>query len=83
MEQLTGNEVSYTYAKQIIDEITHTGNVRTLDDMLSCVYQKIILKLGQMQPITIQKDEKSPRSSYLLDRPVLVRLQQLPNYRPN
>ena len=61
MEQLTGNEVSYTYAKQIIDEITHTGNVRTLDDMLSCVYQKIILKLGQMQPITIQKDEKKPK----------------------
>ncbi len=61
MEQLTGNEVSYTYAKQIIDEITHTGNVRTLDDMLSCVYQKIILKLGQMQPINIQKDEKKPK----------------------
>lgn len=61
MEQLTGNEVSYIYAKQIIDEITHTGNVRTLDDMLSCVYQKIILKLGQMQPITIQKDEKKPK----------------------
>ena len=61
MEQLTGNEVSYTYAKQIVEEITHTGNVRTLDDMLSGVYQKIILKLGQVQPITMEKEEKKPK----------------------
>lgn len=61
MEQLTGNEVSYTYAKQIVDEITHTGNVRTLDDMLSGVYQKIILKLGQVQPIAMNKEDKKPK----------------------
>ena len=61
MEQLTGNEVSYTYAKQIVEEITHTGNVRTLDDMLSGVYQKIILKLGQVQPITMEKEDKKPK----------------------
>lgn len=61
MEQLTSNEVSYTYAKQIVDEITHTGNVRTLDDMLSGVYQKIILKLGQVQPINMNKEEKKPK----------------------
>lgn len=61
MEQLTANEVSYTYAKQIIEEITHTGNVRTLDDMLSGVYQKIILKLGQVQPISLKNDEKRPK----------------------
>ena len=61
MEQLTSNEVSYTYAKQIVDEITHTGNVRTLDDMLSGVYQKIILKLGQVQPITMNKEDKKPK----------------------
>lgn len=61
MEQLISNEVSYTYAKQIVDEITHTGNVRTLDDMLSGVYQKIILKLGQVQPINMNKEEKKPK----------------------
>lgn len=61
MEQLTGNEVSYTHAKQIVEEITHTGNVRTLDDMLSGVYQKIILKLGQVQPISMEKEDKKPK----------------------
>lgn len=61
MEQLTGNEVSYSYAKQIVDEITNTSNIRTLDDMLAGVYQKIILKLGQVQPITTTKDDKKPK----------------------
>lgn len=61
IEQLTSNEVSYTYAKQIIDEITHSGNIRTLDDMLACVYQKIILKLGQTNTISFDKDDKKPK----------------------
>ncbi len=61
IEQLTNNEVSFTYAKQIIDEITHSGTIRTLDDMLACVYQKIILKLGQTMPIRFDKDDKKPK----------------------
>lgn len=61
IEQLTNSEVSYTYAKQIIDEITHAGNIRTLDDMLACVYQKIILKLGQTKPISFDKEDKRPK----------------------
>ena len=61
IEQLTNSEVSYTYAKQIIDEITHAGNIRTLDDMLACVYQKIILKLGQTMPISFDKEDKKPK----------------------
>ncbi len=61
MEQLTANEVSYQYAKQIIDEIMHAGNIRTLDDMLACVYQKIILKLGQTKPISFDKGDKKPK----------------------
>lgn len=61
IEQLTNNEISYVYAKQIIDEITHSGNIRTLDDMLSCVYQKIILKLGQTKPIGFDKGDKKPK----------------------
>lgn len=61
IEQLTNNEVTYAYAKQIIDEITHSGNIRTLDDMLACVYQKIILKLGQTKTISFDKDDKKPK----------------------
>lgn len=61
LEQLTANEVSYQYAKQIIDEILHSGNIRTLDDMLACVYQKIILKLGQTKPISFDKEDKRPK----------------------
>ena len=61
IEQLTGNEVTYQYAKQIIDEIMHAGNIRTLDDMLACVYQKIILKLGQTKPISFDKNDKKPK----------------------
>lgn len=61
IEQLTGNEVSYTYAKQIMDEITGSGNIRTLEDMLSMVYQKIILKIGEMKPISFSEDDKKPK----------------------
>lgn len=61
IEQLTNSEVSYTYAKQIIDEITHAGNIRTLDDMLACVYQKIILKLGETRPISFDEEDKKPK----------------------
>lgn len=61
IEQLTNNEVSFTYAKQIIDEVTHSGHIRTLDEMLSDVYQKIILKLGQMKPISFDKGDKKPK----------------------
>lgn len=61
IEQLTSNEVTYHYAKQIIDEITHSGNIRTLDDMLACVYQKIILKLGQTKTICFDKEDKKPK----------------------
>lgn len=61
IEQLTNNEVSFVYAKQIIDEITHSGTIRTLDDMLACVYQKIILKLGQTKPIQFESDNDMPK----------------------
>ncbi len=61
IEQLTNSEVSYPYAKQILDEITHARNIRTLDDMLACVYQKIILKLGQTKPISFDKEDKKPK----------------------
>lgn len=61
VEQLTNNEVSYAYAKLIMEEINHAGNIRTLDDMLACVYQKIILKLGEAKPISFDKEDKKPK----------------------
>lgn len=66
IEQLTNNEVTYSYAKQIIDEITHSGNIRTLDDMLACVYQKIILKLGQTELLTKKTDNKEEKKPYVI-----------------
>lgn len=66
IEQLTNNEVTYAYAKQIVDEITHAGNIRTLDEMLAGVYQKIILKLGQVQPITFDNEDKKPKVIFFI-----------------
>lgn len=66
IDMLVNNEVSFEYAKQIMDEITHAGNVRTLDDMLACVYQKIILKLGQTKPIAYEKNNKKPKVIFFL-----------------
>ncbi|MDE5863143.1 MAG: flagellar biosynthesis protein FlhF, partial [Lachnospiraceae bacterium] len=61
MEQMTNNEVTYNYAKQIMDEITSSGSIRTLDEMLSLVYQKIVLKLGQTKPISFDDGDKRPK----------------------
>lgn len=66
VEQLTNNEVSLPYAKQIIEEITHSGNIRTLDDMLVLVYQKIILKLGETRTIQFNKDDKKPKMIFFI-----------------
>lgn len=66
IEQLTDNEVTYKYAKQIMDEITSAGNIRTLDDMLICVYQKIILKLGETKPISYGKDDGKPKIIFFM-----------------
>jgi len=66
IEQLTNNEVSFQYAKQIMDEITSTGSIRTLDEMLACVYQKIILKLGQTKSISYEKDDKKPKIVFFM-----------------
>lgn len=66
IDQLTNNEVSYTYAKQIMEEITHAGNIRTIDDMLACIYQKIILKLGEVNTITFDKDDKKPKVIFFI-----------------
>ncbi len=66
IEQLCNNEVNYNYAKQILEEITGAGGIRTLDDMLVCVYQKIILKLGQTKQITFDKKDKKPKIIFFI-----------------
>ncbi len=51
--QLLDNEVNEKYANQIIAEIEATFKKETtLDTILSSVYQKIVLKLGQPKSIT-------------------------------
>lgn len=59
-DQLVNNEVDENYAKQIISEI-EKGIPREagVDNVLSSVYQKIILKLGQRKPIELP--EKGPK----------------------
>lgn len=66
IDQLCSNEVDPRYAKQIMDEIKHAGNIRTLDDMLACVYQKIILKLGQVKPIVFEEEDKKPKIIFFM-----------------
>lgn len=66
VEQLCNNEVNYKYAKQIMEEITSAGSIRTLDDMLACVYQKIILKLGQTKTIALEKGNKKPKIAFFM-----------------
>jgi len=58
--QLIGNEVDEKYANQIIGEIER--NIKkdaSVDNVLSSIYQKIILKIGQT--ITIEAKENQPR----------------------
>ena len=58
-EQLVRNEVEPGYAKQIIYEVTKKGDKDIqLDNILSAVYQRIVLNLGEMQ--TIQVKDKKP-----------------------
>lgn len=57
-EKLIHNEVDEKYAKQIISEIEGTiKKDASVDNILASIYQKIILKLGQPQPITLNEGE--------------------------
>lgn len=56
-EQMINNEVDPKYAEQIIDEIrTGISEESTVDNVLSSVYQKIILKIGQIKTISMEED---------------------------
>lgn len=57
--QLIENEVDEVYAKQIIDEIKGTlKKDAPVDHILTNVYQKLVLKLGEPQFIDLQNTEK-------------------------
>lgn len=63
--QLIHNEVDEKYANQIIGEIEKNIQSDTsVDNVLSSVYQKIILKLGQTK--IIELNEKQPRFIFFI-----------------
>lgn len=55
-DQLVNNEVTEENAKEILDEIDNKRQNLQLDDLLASVYQKIVLKLGQMKTIEIPEE---------------------------
>ncbi|MDE7367817.1 MAG: flagellar biosynthesis protein FlhF [Lachnospiraceae bacterium] len=63
-EQLLNNEVTKENAKEIINEIDNPDKKLQLDDLLAGVYQKIVLKLGQMK--TIELDEDKPKVVFFI-----------------
>lgn len=59
------NEIEETYANQLVDELD--GSVKPdmpIDYLLSVVYQKMVLKFGQIK--TIQPAEKGPKLIYFI-----------------
>lgn len=55
-EKLIQNEVDELYAAQLIKEIEKGLNAdASVDNILSTVYQKIILKIGQPKPIEVEE----------------------------
>lgn len=57
--QLIENEVDEVYAKQIVDEIKNSLKKDSpVDHILTNVYQKLVLKLGEPRYINLQNTEK-------------------------
>jgi flagellar biosynthesis protein FlhF len=56
-KQLIDNEVSPENAQAIIDELDVSSPSQPLDAILSSVYQKIVLKLGQIEPIQVSEEK--------------------------
>lgn len=56
-EQLVNNEVTMEYAKEILDEVDVRSKRSSINDLLASVYQRIILKLGLSNKITLGKDK--------------------------
>lgn len=52
IKQLTDSEVSPVHAQEIIDELTLKDNKQPIDNILANIYQKIVLKLGEIKPLS-------------------------------
>lgn len=64
-KQMITNEVDEKYANQIINEIESTlQKGAPVDNILTSIYQKIVLKLGQ--PQTIEIDENKPKFVFFI-----------------
>lgn len=63
-QQLKNNEVTEENAREIVNEIDNPDQKLQLDDLLAGVYQKIVLKLGQMR--TIELDEDKPKLVFFI-----------------
>lgn len=62
--QLVANEVRKDVAEAIIEEINEDDKGHTIDSMLAIVYQKIVLKLGQVEtikPVEKTAEDKKPK----------------------
>lgn len=62
-EQLINNEVTEENAREIMREIDAKDKLQ-LDDLLSSIYQKIVLKLGQMK--TVELSAKKPKVIFFI-----------------
>jgi flagellar biosynthesis protein FlhF len=62
-DQLINNEVTEANAREILNEIDYKGK-NQLDDLLANVYQKIVLKLGQMK--TIEVEDGNPKVVFFI-----------------
>lgn len=62
-DQLINNEVTEANAHEIMSEIDYRGK-HQLDDLLASVYQKIVLKLGQMK--TIETESGNPKVVFFI-----------------
>ncbi len=57
-KQLIEGEVKPEYADIILSEVDAKGDKIQLDNILAAVYQKIVLKLGNIEPIVPAKEKK-------------------------
>lgn len=58
-KQLTDNEVKREYADIIVEEVDEAGDKQPIDNALANVYQKIVLKLGEIA--SLQPGEDKPK----------------------
>lgn len=56
-KQLIDNEVAEDYVDAIIDEFNDIADKQPVDNVLVNIYQKIVLKLGEIKPLTLSEEK--------------------------